>query len=45
MTKQAQFNAGASMAGYVFQSRLALLRGLQLLKKQPNALISIESMI
>lgn len=30
------------MAGYVFQCRLALLRGLQLLKKNPNTLISIE---
>ena len=30
------------MAGYLFQCRLALLRGLQLLKKQPNAQISIE---
>ncbi len=30
------------MAGYLFQSRLALLRGLQLLKKKPNGQISIE---
>ena len=37
-----QFNASASMAGYLFQCRLALLRGLQLLKKKPNGQISIE---
>ncbi|MBI6630730.1 hypothetical protein JAO82_12655 [Pontibaca sp. S1109L] len=30
------------MAGYLFQCRLALLRGLQLLKKKPNGRISIE---
>lgn len=36
------FEAAAPMAGYLFQCRLALLRGLQLLKKYPNALISIE---
>jgi len=37
-----KFNASASMAGYMFQSRLALLRGLQLSKKKPNGRISIE---
>lgn len=42
MSEQGRFDAGASMAGYIFQSRLALLRGLQLLKKHPNTLISIE---
>ena len=42
MSQQGKFDAGASMAGYIFQSRLALLRGLQLLKKHPNSLISIE---
>jgi len=30
------------MAGYLFQCRLALLRGLQTLKKKPNGQISIE---
>lgn len=30
------------MAGYLFQSRLALLRGLQMAKKKPNGHISIE---
>lgn len=30
------------MAGYLFQCRLALLRGLQLVKKKPNGHISIE---
>lgn len=42
MSQQGKFDAAASMAGYIFQCRLALLRGLQLLKKHPNALISIE---
>lgn len=42
MNHKDSFDASASMAGYVFQCRLALLRGLQLLKKHPNALISIE---
>lgn len=30
------------MAGYLFQCRLALLLGLQLVKKKPNGNISIE---
>lgn len=30
------------MAGYLFQCRLALLRGLQMVKKKPNGHISIE---
>ena len=30
------------MAGYLFQCRLALLRGLQMVKKKPNGQISIE---
>lgn len=37
-----KFGASAPMAGYLFQCRLALLRGLQLLKRHPNSLISIE---
>lgn len=42
MGQASKFDAAAPMAGYIFQCRLALLRGLQLLKKHPNALISIE---
>lgn len=42
MSESNKFGASAPMAGYLFQSRLALLRGLQLLKKQPNGVISIE---
>ena len=42
MDQVGKFKASASMAGYIFQCRLALLRGLQLIKKHPNALISIE---
>ena len=42
MVQEDKFNASASMAGYLFQCRLALLRGLQLLKKKPNGQISIE---
>ena len=30
------------MAGYLFQCRLALLRGLQMVKKKPNGHVSIE---
>lgn len=37
-----KFNASASLVGYLFQCRLALLLGLQLLKKKPNGQISIE---
>lgn len=42
MNEPTKFQAAAPMVGYIFQSRLALLRGLQLLKKHPNAQISIE---
>lgn len=42
MTQDDKFNASASIVGYLFQCRLALLRGLQLLKKKPNGQISIE---
>ncbi|MEP2781098.1 MAG: ABC-three component system protein [Pseudoruegeria sp.] len=37
-----QYNASPSLAGYLFQCRLALLFGLQMLKKKPNGHISIE---
>ena len=37
-----QFNASPSMAGYLFQCRLALLSGLQMLKKSTNGQITIE---
>jgi hypothetical protein len=37
-----QFNASGSLAGYLYQCRLALLLGLQVLKKKPNSRISIE---
>lgn len=42
MGQAGRFEASAPMAGYIFQCRLALLRGLQLLKKHPNTHISIE---
>ncbi|MBU2079547.1 MAG: hypothetical protein KJ875_15550 [Alphaproteobacteria bacterium] len=42
MTDLSKYNASAPMAGYIFQSRLALLRGLQLTRKSPQAIISIE---
>jgi len=42
LVQEDKFNASGSMAGYLFQCRLALLRGLQLLKKKPNGQISIE---
>ena len=40
--QQDKYNASASLAGYLFQCRLALLRGLQMLKMKPNGQISIE---
>ena len=42
MSSTSQHNAGGPMAGYLFQCRLALLRGLQLVKKKANGNISIE---
>jgi len=42
MNQSSRFNAAAPLAGYIFQCRLALLRGLQILKKYPNTLIAIE---
>ena len=44
MGQAGRFEASASMAGYIFQCRLALLRGLQLLKRHPNTYISIEKL-
>jgi len=37
-----QFDASGSLAGYLYQCRLALLLGLRELKKNPNCSISIE---
>ncbi|MDF2372537.1 MAG: hypothetical protein P1V21_17265 [Rhizobiaceae bacterium] len=37
-----KYNASPSMAGYIFQCRIALLFGLRMLKKKPNGQISIE---
>jgi hypothetical protein len=37
-----QFDASGSLAGYIYQCRLALLLGLQAVKKKPNGQISIE---
>lgn len=42
MIQEDKYNASASMTGYLFQCRLALLCGLQMLKKKPNGQISIE---
>ena len=42
MANSDQFNASSSMAGYLFQCRLALLLALQMLKKKANGQISIE---
>ena len=42
MTECSKYNAGPSLAGYLFQCRLALLIGLQMAKKKPNGHISIE---
>jgi hypothetical protein len=37
-----QFDASASLAGYLYQCRLALLLSLRELKKKPNCQVSIE---
>ena len=37
-----KYNAAPSLAGYLFQCRLALLIGLQMAKRKPNGHISIE---
>lgn len=42
MSSSNQFDASGSLAGYLFQCRLALLIGLQLVKKSANGHISIE---
>lgn len=42
MTFGNQFDASGSLAGYLFQCRLALLLGLQMVKKKPNGHISVE---
>lgn len=42
MTSSNQFDATGSLAGYLYQCRLALLLGLQTVKKKPNGQISIE---
>lgn len=42
MIQEDKYNASPSLAGYMFQCRLALLFGLQMLKKKPNGQISIE---
>lgn len=42
MNNSSVHNASGSMAGYQFQSRLALLRGLQMARSKPNGHISIE---
>lgn len=42
MSSGNQFDASGSLAGYLYQCRLALLLGLRELKKRPNCSISIE---
>lgn len=42
MAQQNQFDASGSLAGYLYQCRLALLLSLQTLKRKPNCHISIE---
>ena len=42
MTESTKFSAAAPLAGYIFQCRLALLRGLQIVKTKANCQISIE---
>ena len=42
LVQEDKYNASPSLAGYIFQCRLALLFGLRMLKKKPNGQISIE---
>jgi hypothetical protein len=42
MTESNKFSAGGSLTGYLFQCRIALLRGLELARKNPGGAISIE---
>ena len=42
MTSGNQYDASGSLAGYLYQCRLALLIGLQTLKRKPNGQISVE---
>ncbi|MDP2496185.1 hypothetical protein Q8W25_19300 [Shimia thalassica] len=42
MTDLAKYSASGPMAGYLFQCRLGLLHGLELTRKNPEAVISIE---
>ena len=42
LPKTSKHSASGPLAGYLFQCRLALLRGLQMAKKKPNGHISIE---
>lgn len=42
LSSQNQFDASGSLAGYLYQCRLALLLGLQTVKKKPNGQITIE---
>lgn len=42
MPSESQFDASGSLAGYLFQCRLALLIALREIKKKPNCHISIE---
>lgn len=42
MSPNSQFDASGSLAGYLYQCRLALLLGLREIKTKPNSHISIE---
>ncbi|MEY8798764.1 hypothetical protein AB9K35_00245 [Leisingera sp. XS_AS12] len=42
LTKLSKYNASGSMAGYLFQCRLALLKSLKLIRRNPDAIISVE---
>jgi hypothetical protein len=42
LNSSSQFDASASLAGYLYQCRLALLLALRELKRKPNCQISIE---
>lgn len=44
MQDRSQYSAAASLLGYIYQCRLALLESLKRLKSDPNIAVSIESL-
>ena len=43
-TDRTQYSASASLLGYIYQCRLALLEALKRLKSDPNIAVAIETL-